>query len=106
MPQMQRSIRQLSLAVAMSSLIATPVAKVVAAQVVDQNAQPAGTDHDPQAPDRDAGMMENMPGMGSDDMDMMGPMPGMYGPYLMSREASGTSWQPDSTPNGGVEAMF
>jgi hypothetical protein len=27
-------------------------------------------------------------------------MPGVDGPYPMSREASGTSWQPDSTPLG------
>lgn len=32
-------------------------------------------------------------------------MPGMYGAYPMSREASGTSWQPDSTPMGGLERM-
>lgn len=32
-------------------------------------------------------------------------MPGMLGPYTMSREASGTSWQPDSTPVAGVEHM-
>jgi hypothetical protein len=32
-------------------------------------------------------------------------MPGMYGSYAMSREASGTSWQPDSTPDAGVMGM-
>lgn len=51
--------------------------------------------------------MEGMSGMGDDDeLQMMGPMQGMYGPYLMSREASGTSWQPDSTPNEGIEEMI
>lgn len=60
-----------------------------------------------QTQDHDAGSMENMPGMGADDdAEMMGPMQGMYGPYLMPREASGTSWQPDSTPSEGVQAMF
>lgn len=29
-------------------------------------------------------------------------MTGLDGPYPMTREASGTSWQPDSTPHGGV----
>lgn len=33
-------------------------------------------------------------------------MKGLYGPYPMSRESSGTSWQPESTPMEGVHAMF
>jgi hypothetical protein len=32
-------------------------------------------------------------------------MPGMYGPYPMSREGSGTSWQPDTTPMQGLDRM-
>jgi len=32
-------------------------------------------------------------------------MKGMFGPYAMTREASGTSWQPDSTPMDGVHSM-
>lgn len=32
-------------------------------------------------------------------------MLGLYGPYPMSREASGTSWQPDSTPMEGLQRM-
>jgi hypothetical protein len=32
-------------------------------------------------------------------------MPGTLGPYVMARESSGTSWQPDSTPMGGVMNM-
>ena len=32
-------------------------------------------------------------------------MSGLYGPYPMTREASGTSWQPDSTPMTGVHGM-
>jgi hypothetical protein len=32
-------------------------------------------------------------------------MPGMYGPYMMSREASGTSWQPEATPERGIDWM-
>jgi hypothetical protein len=33
-------------------------------------------------------------------------MTGAFGPYGMAREASGTSWQPDSTPDGGLHAML
>ena len=32
-------------------------------------------------------------------------MKGQFGPYPMSREASGTAWQPDSTPHQGVTFM-
>src|SRR3954451_3148793 len=38
-------------------------------------------------------------------MNMNMPMRGMLGPYDMSREASGTSWQPESTPMEGVHFM-
>ena len=44
-----------------------------------------------------------MPGM---KMDMPhGDMTGMFGPYPMTREASGTSWQPDGTPMEGIHGM-
>lgn len=33
-------------------------------------------------------------------------MPGMYGPYPMSRESSGTSWQPESTPLQGIHFNY
>ncbi|PYV28195.1 MAG: hypothetical protein DMG27_01885, partial [Acidobacteria bacterium] len=29
-------------------------------------------------------------------------MNGLYGPYPLSRESSGTSWQPDSASHGGL----
>jgi hypothetical protein len=32
-------------------------------------------------------------------------MAALYGPYDMTRESSGTSWQPDSSPMGGVHFM-
>jgi hypothetical protein len=32
-------------------------------------------------------------------------MNGLYGPYPMTREASGTSWQPESTPHEGIHVM-
>ena len=43
-------------------------------------------------------------------MPMTGNMPmamtGAFGPYAMAREASGTAWQPDSTPDGGLHVML
>lgn len=44
----------------------------------------------------------------ADPMDHSGmshTMQGMYGPYSMTREASGTSWQPESSPHEGIMAM-
>ena len=38
--------------------------------------------------------------------DSMSPMRGMYGTYTMAREASGTSWQPDSTCPQEIMHMF
>jgi len=45
-----------------------------------------------------------LPAMGAAAEPMM-EMPGTLGPYLMARESSGTSWQPDSTPMGGLMHM-
>ena len=42
---------------------------------------------------------------GDDTGNMSMSMPGALGSYSISREASGTSWQPDSSPHGGVHAM-
>src|SRR5262245_7864309 len=45
----------------------------------------------------------SMQGMDMSGMDMGEmPMSGMYGPYAMSREASGTSWQPEAARHDGV----
>jgi hypothetical protein len=40
--------------------------------------------------------MADMPGMSG------AAMPGAFGPYLMTREASGTSWQPDASTHDGL----
>ena len=49
--------------------------------------------------------MAGMPGMaGMAGMDMMS-MPAAFGPYPMSREASGTSWQPDASPHQAIHIM-
>jgi hypothetical protein len=51
----------------------------------------------------------DMPGMSHDaddiDAERVHAMIGMYGPYEMSRESSGTAWQPDSTPHQGIHLM-
>ena len=47
-----------------------------------------------------------MPGMDMSEMDMGEmPMNGFYGPYALSREASGTSWQPEAAHHEGVHMM-
>jgi hypothetical protein len=45
--------------------------------------------------------MQNM----DSSMDMSHFMFGVLGPYTMTRESSGTSWQPDSTPHEGMHFM-
>ena len=44
--------------------------------------------------------MSSMPGMAHDMSDMR--MTGILGSYPMTRDASGTSWQPDAATHGGV----
>jgi hypothetical protein len=41
----------------------------------------------------------------ADQAPMAMQMPGLYGSYSMTREGSGTSWQPDSTPMDGAQQM-
>ena len=51
---------------------------------------------------------KSMPGMSMPGMSMPGMtsrMNGLYGPYPMAREASGTSWQPDAAEHRGIEVM-
>ena len=40
-----------------------------------------------------------------DHSRMQHTMTGMYGGYSMTREASGTSWQPDSSPHEGIMGL-
>lgn len=58
------------------------------------------TDTRPVAPQ----MSDDMPGMGDTSHAM--PMHGLLGGYAMSREASGTSWQPDAAPHSGIHVML
>lgn len=59
----------------------------------------------PQEPEHEEHGMESMPGMEEHAMPGMHAMRGMLGPYSMTREASGTAWQPDSAPHVGLHAM-
>jgi hypothetical protein len=63
-------------------------------------------DHPPQTPGSPPPATDPMAGM---DMSPASAKPDMmqspFGDYLMMRDASGTSWQPDATPHEGVMAM-
>jgi hypothetical protein len=56
------------------------------------------------AHDHGAATGSNMSDMSGMDMGEM-PMHGFYGPYAMSREASGTSWQPETARHEGIHVM-
>ncbi len=53
---------------------------------------------EPQKPEHE---MQDMPGM---EEHAAHEMRGLLGPYAMSRESSGTAWQPDSAPHVGIHA--
>ena len=53
-----------------------------------------------------SGATHDMQGMDMGGMNMGEmPMNGLYGPYAMSREASGTAWQPEAARHEGVHVM-
>ena len=60
-------------------------------------------EHQGHAMGHDMEHMEHGPQMAADDQPMS--MHGMLGSYPMTREASGTSWQPDATPHEGLHIM-
>jgi hypothetical protein len=67
-----------------------------AVRAADEPAASMPEDHD----------MSHMSMSGGDSMDhMTHMMMGVLGTYPMNREASGTSWQPDSSTHGGVHVM-
>jgi hypothetical protein len=65
---------------------------------------------EPQAPEHDMSGMQGHEGHDMHSMEGMDHgthvMRGMLGPYSMSREASGTAWQPESTPHLGLHTMW
>lgn len=69
-----------------------------------QPAAQAAPTHDMAGMDMSGSDMKemDMPGMDMAGMDMGSSMVGALGPYPMSRESSGTSWQPDSSVHEGL----
>ncbi len=51
------------------------------------------------------GFADEMAGMNMPIKEGHGSMHGFYGAYPMTRESSGTSWQPDSSPYEGIHVM-
>jgi hypothetical protein len=49
---------------------------------------------------------DNMPGMDHAAEHAGHQMKGFLGPYSMSREGSGTSWQPDTSPHNGIHGQY
>ncbi|HEV2364028.1 MAG TPA: hypothetical protein VGS12_07500 [Caulobacteraceae bacterium] len=70
-----------------------------AAPAAPNTPAPASTPTSPTAPPATGREAMNMPGMNMGAMPMMA---GQLGPYSMMRDASGTAWQPDSTPMEGI----
>ncbi len=78
---------------------------------VVQQQEPAAHDHTAPAaetpPVHDHNQMGHEAGApmemdGDDHASMMAGMRGIYGPYAMGRDASGTAWQPDVSDHGGI----
>ena len=81
-------------------------ALLAGAALLALSAAPVLAQQTPAAPEMAAmpGMdMSKMPGMAmpSGEMDMS-KMPSAFGPYPMTRDASGTSWQPDASRHDGI----
>ena len=97
------AIRILASACAGVSLLA--LAQATAAQDHSQHAQPTTT-----APSADPHAGHDMPMPMSDatpvdHASMDHPMTSPYGPWPMSRDASGTGWQPDAGEHGGIHTV-
>ncbi|HKI06023.1 MAG TPA: hypothetical protein VKK31_28855 [Thermoanaerobaculia bacterium] len=89
---MERKTPQILGALALSFLLAGP-ALAQHEHHQPQEPEPKPEDHS----------MHDMQGKQEDhSMHDMHEMPGLLGPYGMSREASGTAWQPDSAPHMGI----
>jgi hypothetical protein len=89
-------------------LAACAAALLIAAPAAAQDAAPAmpGMDHSKMdraqsEPGHDMAGTDMSP-MDMPGMDMGQPMRGALGPYAMTREASGTSWQPDASTHEGL----
>lgn len=56
--------------------------------------------HDPSADERGPNQLEPL-----EHLNWHDPTSGLFGPYAMNRDASGTSWQPDAASHGGVHSQ-
>jgi len=96
-----------------AALVATPVAAAlvatpVAAAPADGHPMDHGAMNHGEMTDMDHGNMDhmNMEGMDHAGMAMPGmKMTGLLGGYSISREASGTSWQPEAAGHRGLHGM-
>jgi hypothetical protein len=95
-------IRFISLSLACAALACALPAGARAAFAADAP-DSAHASHDMSAMGHDMSAMgHDMSGM---EMGGVHGMPALYGSYAVSREASGTSWQPDLTPHRGMHLM-
>jgi hypothetical protein len=60
--------------------------------------------HQPATPHAQHQAPQQTPAAEDDHAATMANMRGLYGPYAMGRDASGTAWQPDVSSHGGVHA--
>jgi hypothetical protein len=93
--------------IAFGALAALGLCGLAQAQVKEDTGGHAGHVHTPETPGPKSvpAPMEHRHTTESTPAPMEQAMEGMYGPYPMAREASGTAWQPDSTPHGGLMFM-
>ncbi|HWM92860.1 MAG TPA: hypothetical protein VN493_19000 [Thermoanaerobaculia bacterium] len=71
-------------------------------QAQEEQEEHEGHEAAPQQEDHSQHEMQDQPGMDHVGHEAGHQMPGMFGPYPMSREASGTAWQPESAPHPGL----
>jgi hypothetical protein len=73
------------------------------AQPQAQHDQDSGRQHEPSQHDDDE-MQHDQHEQQDEHAGRMASMSGLFGPYAMGRDASGTAWQPDASSHGGVHA--
>ena len=87
----------------MAAAAALPLLMLAAARCGAQHEHHQQSPPDQPAASQPAPMSESMSVPAGHEHTMM--MPGMFGPYPMTRESSGTAWQPQSTPMDGIHLM-
>ena len=102
MAQQRRRFVATTLAGICLGVVLESIPNLVAQEVSQSNMEQSmpGMDHSKM----DAPKMENHEGRQTEHT-MQHEMNGFYGPYSMTRESSGTSWQPEATPMQGMHFM-